>query len=152
MFLDFTNGQVSNNLNLLEVFFLVNSLYSLKYTGSSYSTKNKLDVNASLSIQNTYLGTIYFASEDKAELDLPDKESIKDVYDFSKEEDIQEYTALMDMDTIMKNLDIAGMPEGWLEDLTGGLEKETDLNDLTWDTESETDDKLMQLQITEETK
>ena len=131
---------------------MVNSLYSLKYTGSSYSTKNKLDVNASLSIQNTYLGTIYFASEDKAELDLPDKESIKDVYDFSKEEDIQEYTALMDMDTIMKNLDIAGMPEGWLEDLTGGLEKETDLNDLTWDTESETDDKLMQLQITEETK
>ena len=46
---------------------------------TSYSTKNKLDVNASLSIQNTYLGTIYFASEDKAELDLPDKESIKDV-------------------------------------------------------------------------
>lgn len=119
---------------------------------TSYSTKNKLDVNASLSIPNTYLGTIYFASEDKAELDLPDKESIKDVYDFSKEEDIQEYTALMDMDTIMKNLDIAGMPEGWLEVLTGGLEKETDLNDLTWDTESGTDDKLMQLQTTEETK
>ena len=32
MFLDFTNWPVSNNLNLLEVFFLVNSFYSLKYT------------------------------------------------------------------------------------------------------------------------
>ena len=32
----FYHWQVSNNLNLLEVFFLVNSLYSLKYTGSSY--------------------------------------------------------------------------------------------------------------------
>ena len=38
MFLDFLpTGQVSNNLNLLEVFFLVNPFYSLKYTGSSYS-------------------------------------------------------------------------------------------------------------------
>ena len=36
MFLDFLpTGQVSNNLNLLEVFFLVNPFYSLKYTGSS---------------------------------------------------------------------------------------------------------------------
>lgn len=35
VFLDFTNWPVSNNLNLLEVFFWVNSLYSLKYTGSS---------------------------------------------------------------------------------------------------------------------
>ena len=33
-FLDFTNGQVSNNLNVLEVFFYVNLLTYLKYTGS----------------------------------------------------------------------------------------------------------------------
>ena len=32
--LDFTNSQVSNNLKLLEVFFYVNSLTYLKYTGS----------------------------------------------------------------------------------------------------------------------
>ena len=38
VFLDFTNWPVSNNLNLLEVFFWVNSLYSLKYTGSSYTS------------------------------------------------------------------------------------------------------------------
>jgi len=37
VFLDFLpTGQVSNNLNLLEVFFLVNPFYSLKYTGSSF--------------------------------------------------------------------------------------------------------------------
>lgn len=116
---------------------------------NSNSTKDKLDVNASLSIQNTYLGSIYFASEDKANLNLPDKDSIKDIYDFSKE-DIQEYMTDMDLDTIIENLDIAGMPEGWLEDLTGGQEKETDLNDLTWDIETETGDRLMQLQTTEE--
>ena len=40
MFLDFTNWQVSNNLNLLEVFFWVNSFYSLKYTGSSLNIYN----------------------------------------------------------------------------------------------------------------
>ena len=38
VFLDFTNWPVSNNLNLLEVFFWVNSLYSLKHTGSSYTS------------------------------------------------------------------------------------------------------------------
>lgn len=116
---------------------------------TSDSTKDKLDVNASLSIQNTYLGTIYFTSEDKEDIDLPGKDSIKDVYDFSKEEDIEEYVAGMDMDTIMENLDVAGMPEGWLEDMTGETE-ETELNDLTWDVETETDDKLMQLQTTED--
>lgn len=116
---------------------------------TSDSTKDKLDINASLSIQNTYLGTIYFTSEDKEDIDLPDKDSIKDVYDFSKEEDIEEYVAGMDMDTIMENLDVAGMPEGWLEDMTGETE-ETELNDLTWDVETETGDELMQLQTTED--
>ncbi|MDD7177117.1 MAG: EAL domain-containing protein, partial [Lachnospiraceae bacterium] len=36
-FLDFTNWQVSNNLNLLEVFFCVNLLTYLKYTGSFHT-------------------------------------------------------------------------------------------------------------------
>lgn len=117
---------------------------------TSDSTKDKLDVNASLSIQNTYLGTIYFTSENKEDIDLPDKDSIKDVYDFSKEEDIEKYVAGMDMDTIMENLDVAGMPEGWLEDMTGEAEEESELNDLTWDIETETGDELMQLQTTED--
>ena len=44
--LDFTNWPVNNNLNLLEVFFLVNSFYSLKYTGSSKSIlHNRMDVS-----------------------------------------------------------------------------------------------------------
>ena len=117
---------------------------------TSDSTKDKLDVNASLSIQNTYLGTIYFTSEDKEDIDLPGKDSIKDVYDFSKEEDIEEYVAGMDMDTIMENLDVAGIPEGWLEDMTGETEEESELNDLTWDLETETGDELMQLQTAED--
>ena len=125
------------------------SLNGMLLSFTSDSTKDKLDVNASLSVQNTYLGTIYFTSEDKTDLELPDKESIKDLYDFSKEEDVQEYMALMDMDTIMENLDIAGMPEGWLEDMSGETEEETELNDLTWDIETETGDKLMQLKTTE---
>lgn len=125
------------------------SLNGMLLSFTSDSTKDKLDVNASLSVQNIYLGTIYFTSEDKTDLELPDKESIKDIYDFSKEEDVQEYMALMDMDTIMENLDIAGMPEGWLEDMTGETEGESELNDLIWDTETETGDKLMQLKTTE---
>lgn len=125
------------------------SLNGMLLSFTSDSTKDKLDVNASLSVQNIYLGTIYFTSEDKTDFELPDKESIKDIYDFSKEEDVQEYMALMDMDTIMENLDIAGMPEGWLEDMTGETEGESELNDLIWDTETETGDKLMQLKTTE---
>ena len=36
MLVKHTNGQVSNNLNLLEVFWVVNSLAYLKYTGSFF--------------------------------------------------------------------------------------------------------------------
>lgn len=47
--LDSTNGQVSNNLNLLEVFFGVNPFYSLKHTGCSFSY---FDINYTISLFN----------------------------------------------------------------------------------------------------
>lgn len=50
---------------------------------------------------------------------VPDKESMDKVYDFSSEKDVTEYTDSMDMETILNNLEKAGMPEGWLESLIG---------------------------------
>ena len=41
------------------------------------------------------------------------------VYDFSSEKDVTAYTDSMDMETILNNLEKAGMPEGWLENLMG---------------------------------
>ena len=57
--LDFTNLPVSNNLNLLEVFFCVNLLTYLKYTGSFHSVLKKEEV---------YTTTYYTFEEAKSAL------------------------------------------------------------------------------------
>ena len=81
--------------------------------------EDKADVRASLSVKGDYLGALSISSENKNQVTVPDKESMDKVYDFSSEKDVTEYTDSMDMETILNNLEKAGMPEGWLESLIG---------------------------------
>ena len=87
---------------------------------------------------DSYLGAVFLTSEDKDNLTVPEKADIREVYDFSKEEDVAKYTENMDLDGIMDKLTEAGMPEGWLD---GEQEMpETYYEDNAGDiTESETD-------------
>lgn len=81
--------------------------------------ENKTDVRASLSVKGDYLGALSISSENKNQVTVPDKESMDKVYDFSLEKDVTAYTDSMDIETILNNLEKAGMPEGWLESLIG---------------------------------
>ena len=81
--------------------------------------EDKTNVRASLSVKGDYLGALSISSENKNQVTVPDKESMDKVYDFSSEKDVTAYTDSMDMETILNNLEKAGMPEGWLESLIG---------------------------------
>lgn len=81
--------------------------------------EDKTDVRASLSVKGDYLGSLSISSENKDQVTVPDKKSMDKVYDFSSEKDVTAYTDSMDMETILNNLEKAGMPEGWLESLIG---------------------------------
>ena len=107
-------------------------------TLTSNGTDNKNDLKAALSMGDSYLGAVFLTSEDKDNLTVPEKADIREVYDFSKEEDVAKYTENMDLDGIMDKLTEAGMPEGWLD---GEQEMpETYYEDNAGDmTESETD-------------
>lgn len=107
-------------------------------TLTSNGTDNKNDLKAALSMGDSYLGAVFLTSEDKDNLTVPEKADIREVYDFSKEEDAAKYTENMDLDGIMDKLTEAGMPEGWLD---GEQEMpETYYEDNAGDmTESETD-------------
>ena len=84
-------------------------------TLTSNGTDNKNDLKAALSMGDSYLGAVFLTSEDKDNLTVPEKADIREVYDFSKEEDAAKYTENMDLDGIMDKLTEAGMPEGWLD-------------------------------------
>ena len=81
--------------------------------------EDKTNVRASLSVKGDYLGALSISSENKNQVTVPDKESMDKVYDFSSEKDVTAYTDSMNMETILNNLEKAGMPEGWLESLIG---------------------------------
>lgn len=70
-------------------------------------------------MKGDYLGALSISSENKDQVTVPGKESMDKVYDFSSEKDMTAYTDSMDMKTILDNLEKAGMPEGWLENLMG---------------------------------
>lgn len=82
-------------------------------------SEDKTDVRASLNVKGDYLGALSIGSEKKAQVTVPDKKSMDKVYDFNSDKDVTEYTDSMDMKTILDNLEKAGMPEGWLENLMG---------------------------------
>lgn len=81
--------------------------------------EDKTNVRASLSVKGDYLGALSISSKNKNQVTVPDKESMDKVYDFSSEKDVTAYTDSMDMETILNNLEKAGMPEGWLDSLIG---------------------------------
>lgn len=84
-------------------------------TLTSNGTDNKNDLKAALSMGDSYLGAVFLTSEDKDNLTVPEKADIREVYDFSKEENVAKYTENMALDGIMDKLTEAGMPEGWLD-------------------------------------
>lgn len=83
-------------------------------------SETKSECRASLSVHGTYLGALTISSEDKDSVIVPDKDSIEKIYDFTSESDINDFTDSMNMDTVMENLDKAGMPENWLDNLVNG--------------------------------
>ena len=106
-------------------------------TLTSNGTDNKNDLKAALSMGDSYLGAVFLTSEEKDNLTVPEKADIREVYDFSKEQDAAKYTENMDLDGIMDKLTEAGMPEGWLDEEQEMPETyEDDAGDMT---ESETD-------------
>lgn len=82
----------------------------------------KSECRASLSVHGTYLGALTIGSENKDSVIVPDKDSMEKIYDFTSESDVNDFTDSMNMDIIMENLDKAGMPENWLDNLVGGTD------------------------------
>lgn len=83
-------------------------------------SETKSECRASLSVHGTYLGALTISSENKDSVIVPDKDSIEKIYDFTSESDVNDFTDSMNMDTVMENLDKAGMPENWLDNLVNG--------------------------------
>ena len=83
-------------------------------------SETKSECRASLSLHGTYLGALTISSENKDSVIVPDKDSIEKIYDFTSESDVNDFTDSMNMDTVMENLDKAGMPENWLDNLVNG--------------------------------
>ena len=80
--------------------------------------KDSVDWNLALGASGTTLGSISLTGGNNGEaLAALDVASLTDVYDFSNDDDVEAYTASMNMDAITENLTSAGMPEGWLDDV-----------------------------------
>ena len=80
--------------------------------------KDSVDWTLALGASGTTLGSISLTGGNNGEtLEALDIASLTDVYDFSNDDDVEAYTASMNMDAITENLTSAGMPEGWLDDV-----------------------------------
>lgn len=115
--------------------------------------KDSIDWNLALGASGTTLGSISLTGGNGGEtLEALDIASLTDVYDFSNDDDVEAYTASMNLDALTENLTSAGMPEGWLDDVIaatsgsdaeeiteedGAAEEETDMAGDTLD-DSET--------------
>ena len=96
-----------------------------------------------LAASGTTLGSISLAGSNGGEaLAAVDLASLTDVYDFSNDDDVEAYTASMNMDALTENLTSAGMPEGWLDDVlaaTGDSAIESTETDGVAESEEQTD-------------
>lgn len=80
--------------------------------------KESIDWNLALGASGTTLGSISLTGGNGGEtLEALDTASLTDVYDFSNDDDVEAYTASMNLDALTENLTSAGMPEGWLDDV-----------------------------------
>ena len=105
--------------------------------------KDSMEWNLALAASGTTLGSISLAGGNGGEaLAAVDFASLTDVYDFSNDDDIEAYTASMNMDALTENLTSAGMPEGWLDDVlaaTGDSAIESTETDGVAESEEQTD-------------
>ncbi|MDD5805502.1 hypothetical protein ACTQWG_00360 [Blautia sp. HCP3S3_H10_1] len=83
---------------------------------------NNIEWNLALAMSGATLGSISLAGDNVGtDLSAIDVASLTDVYDFGNEDDIEKYTASMNLDALTENLTSAGMPEGWLDDLSAAM-------------------------------
>ena len=84
--------------------------------------KDNMEWNLAISAGGANLGSVSLAGGNGGEtLAAVDVASLTDVYDFSNDDEIENYTASMNLDALTENLTSAGMPEGWLDDLTAAM-------------------------------
>lgn len=101
--------------------------------------KDHVEWNLALAASGATLGSISLTGGNDGEaLAALDTAALTDVYDFSNDDDVEAYTASINMDVLTENLTSAGMPEGWLEDLLTSEEPEL-LEDNAAESEEETD-------------
>ena len=105
--------------------------------------EDSLDWNLAIAAGGATLGSVSLTGGNGGEaLAAVDVASLTDVYDFSNDDEIEAYTASMNMDAITENLTSAGMPEGWLDDViaaTGDSDIESTETDGVAESEEQTD-------------
>ena len=80
--------------------------------------EDSIDWNLAIAAGGATLGSVSLTGGNGGEsLAAVDVASLTDVYDFSNDDEVEAYTASMNMDAITENLTSAGMPEGWLDDV-----------------------------------
>ena len=105
--------------------------------------EDSIDWNLAIAAGGATLGSVSLTGGNGGEaLAAVDVASLTDVYDFSNDDEIEAYTASMNMDAITENLTNAGMPEGWLDDViaaTGDSDIESAETDGVAESEEQTD-------------
>lgn len=105
--------------------------------------EDSIDWNLAIAAGGATLGSVSLTGGNGGEaLAAVDVASLTDVYDFSNDDEVEAYTASMNMDAITENLTSAGMPEGWLDDViaaTGDSDIESTETDGVAESEEQTD-------------
>ena len=105
--------------------------------------EDSIDWNFAIAAGGATLGSVSLTGGNGGEaLAAVDVASLTDVYDFSNDDEVEAYTASMNMDAITENLTSAGMPEGWLDDViaaTGDSDIESTETDGVAESEEQTD-------------
>ena len=105
--------------------------------------EDSIDWNLAIAAGGATLGSVSLTGGNGGEaLAAVDVASLTDVYDFSNDDEVETYTASMNMDAITENLTSAGMPEGWLDDViaaTGDSDIDSTETDGVAESEEQTD-------------
>ena len=84
--------------------------------------ENHAEMDLALVASGSNLGSLTITGSNGGEAPASiDVASLTDVYDFSNEDDINNYAATINLDAIMNNLTAAGMPDGWLDSVANVL-------------------------------
>lgn len=84
---------------------------------------DNVDWNLALVSSGVSLGSVSLTGNNEGEaLETADIASLTDVYDFSVDDDVENYVSSMDLTTITDSLTSAGMPEGWLDSVMEAMD------------------------------